>query len=342
MNYNNVLIQASSQYLPEKHLSSDDIEYHLKDVYQKLKLPFGRLELMTGIQRRGYWEPGTRPSDLSTNAANILLEENSIDPQEIDLVIHCSVCRDFLEPATASVIHSNLNLRKDCLMFDLSNACLGVLNAVIIASNMIESGLIKKALLVSGENSGPLLWDTINHLKKDQTLTRKTIKKYLANFTIGSAGSAWLLSHKEQGDGHQIMGGAQLTDSTANHLCQGGGNTNSLMMETDATKLLEVGLKLAKETWHLMLKNLNQSAFHFDYFVPHQVGRAHEQGLSQALEIDQKKIISTFPFMGNTGSAAVPTAFDHLIRSKEISGKQVALLGIGSGLSSIMLGVKCR
>ncbi|MFZ8934501.1 MAG: 3-oxoacyl-ACP synthase III, partial [Bacteriovoracaceae bacterium] len=229
MIYNNVLIQATSQYNPEEYLSSDDIEYHLKNVYQRLKLPFGRLELMTGIQKRGYWKKGTKPSDLSTRAATKLFETEGVNPEEIDMVIHCSVCRDFLEPATASVIHSNLKLRNDCLMFDLSNACLGVMNGAIIAANMIESGQIKKALLVSGENSGPLLWDTINHLKNDEGLTRKSIKKYLANFTIGSAGSAWLLSHKDFSEGHKILGGAQLTDSTANHLCQGSGDTSSLM-----------------------------------------------------------------------------------------------------------------
>ncbi len=341
MIYKNVVIQNTAQYLPEKYLSSDDIELELKEVYERLKLPFGRLELMTGIEKRGYWDRGHRPSELSVKAARVLSEKDHYNPKEIDLVIHCSVCRDFLEPATASVIHHELSLRDDCMMFDLSNACLGVLNAVILASNMIETGQIRKALLVSGENSGPLLWETIHHLKNDPNLNRKSIKKYLANFTIGSAASAWLLGHKDDCQGHQILGGSQLTDSSANNLCQGSGNTDSLMMETDATVLLEAGLELARMNWKSTLDTLQCGPRDFDFYVPHQVGRAHETGLAEKLEIDQKKIISTFSFMGNTGSAAVPTAFDTMISTQNTTGKRVALLGIGSGLSSIMLGVQC-
>ena len=35
-----------------------------------------------------------------------------IDPQQVDLVIHTGVCRDALEPATASVIHANCGLSR--------------------------------------------------------------------------------------------------------------------------------------------------------------------------------------------------------------------------------------
>ena len=50
------------------------------------------------------------------------------------------------------------------MAFDISNACLGFLNGILVASNMIELGQIKTALIVTGENSGPLYHKTIPSL----------------------------------------------------------------------------------------------------------------------------------------------------------------------------------
>ena len=164
MKFKNVVIESFGYDLADTTVSSSNIETRLAPLYAKLKLPEGRLELMTGITERRMWAPGTKPSDLSTNAARKCLAKSRIPASDIDLLIHASVCRDFLEPATASVVHANLGLSRNAMIFDLSNACLGVINAIVVAGNMIESGQIKSALIVSGENGGPLLENTINEL----------------------------------------------------------------------------------------------------------------------------------------------------------------------------------
>ena len=99
--FKNTIIRGLTSYLPEERLSSEALELKLSPLYERLNLPHGRLELMTGIKERRLWEPGTRPSDLSTNAAKKLFNENQIDKNKVDLLIHSSVCRDFLEPSTA-------------------------------------------------------------------------------------------------------------------------------------------------------------------------------------------------------------------------------------------------
>lgn len=340
MRFENVSIRAFSYHLPETIVSSQNIEERLSELYSRLKLPEGRLELMTGIQERRTWPKGTLPSSLSTSAATKLIEENNIDKNEIDLLIHASVCRDFLEPATASVVHNNIGLSEECSFFDLSNACLGVINAMVVASTMIEKGLCKNILIVSGENAGPLLDSTISELLNDKTITRKTVKKYISNLTIGSAAVAYLISHSSQcPDAPQILGGAQLTDSSANVLCRGDGSPDSLTMETDSEQLLKVGLKLAQKTWKKAKSNLNWDQGTDHWVFTHQVGKAHEDSLSMALEIKGKKTFNTYPFLGNTGSAALPITLA-MAADKIKKGDYLALLGIGSGISSIMLGVK--
>lgn len=342
MKFNNVVIQSYGHYLPEEKISSQKMESLLEPIYKRLRLPEGRLELMTGISERGIWPVGTLPSDLSSNAAEDLFAKGEVKRDEIDLLIHSSVCRNFLEPSTASIIHGNLKLNPECTIFDLSNACLGMVNSWVVAANMIEQGIIKKALIVSGENGGPLLEETIKRLNSDETITRKSIKKYFANLTIGSAAVAYVLTHKDLcPNGHKIVGGAVMTDSTANKLCQGDGDPNSLFMETDSEKLLEHGKELALKTWQKASEKLNWKADDIDLVIGHQVGKAHKEIVLSKLGLHKRPTFDTFPFLGNTGSAALPVTLALKNDKEEIEkGSKIALVGIGSGLSSIVLGVE--
>jgi 3-oxoacyl-[acyl-carrier-protein] synthase-3 len=342
MIFKNVVIESMAFAISEKELTSNEIEKQLAPLYDKLKLPEGRLELMTGITSRRIWDPGTLPSSLSTEAAENLFKKSKINRSEVDLLIHASVCRDFLEPATASVVHANLKLSPHAMIFDLSNACLGVINSIVVAGNMIENGQIKSALIVSGENAGPLLTNTINELLTNPKIDRKNIKKYIANLTIGSAATAILLTHKSNSPvSPRIMGGAVETDSSANHLCRGDGNPHSLIMETDSEELLKYGTKLAQSTWKKCKSNLGLNNSDFNLVLTHQVGVAHEKLSLEALELTNIKTFRTYPTLGNTGSSALPIT---LMKAHEAdiikSGDKIALLGIGSGLSSIMLGVQ--
>ena len=342
MKFNNVVISSFAYHLPEQVMTSGEIEERLAPVYQRLKLPAGRIELMTGIKERRFWPPGTMPSDLSTQAARNLFEKKIVKPEEIDLIIHASVCRDFLEPSTSSIVHHNLGLKSEIMFFDLSNACLGVMSSFVVAANMIENGLIKHALIVSGENGGPLLFQTIEHLLKENDITRKSIKKYIANLTIGAAAVAYTISHKDfVNEGHLLLGGASLVDSSANVFCRGGGDTSSLMMETDSEELMKAGIALAEKTWEETKRELGWTNEDVDCFVGHQVGVAHETLLKQTLKLEKCPTFTTYEYLGNTGASALPVTLNIFDEKKGIpKGSNVGLLGIGSGLNSIMLGVK--
>ena len=186
MIFKNVTIESMGYKIPPVETSSIDIENKLSPLYERLNLPEGRLELMTGIENRYLWEKGFMPSDAAIAAGLDALEKSSINKDDIGCLINCSVCRDFLEPATATVVHHALGLPEEAIVFDISNACLGLLTAIINAANMIELGQVKAAMLVAGENSRSLLESTINAMNSDLTLTRKTIKPYFASLTIGS------------------------------------------------------------------------------------------------------------------------------------------------------------
>ncbi|HRS97958.1 MAG TPA: 3-oxoacyl-[acyl-carrier-protein] synthase III C-terminal domain-containing protein, partial [Smithella sp.] len=66
-----------------------------------------------------------------------------------------------------------------------------------------------------------------------------------------------------------------------------------------------------------------------------------ENLLKQTLKLENRPTFATYPFLGNTGASALPVTLCLYDEQKKIPvGSRVALLGIGSGLNSIMLGVK--
>ncbi len=62
MNYSRVCLHTFAYELPPQVVTSADIEERLAPLYERLKLPAGRLELMSGIRERRLWNPGTTPS----------------------------------------------------------------------------------------------------------------------------------------------------------------------------------------------------------------------------------------------------------------------------------------
>ena len=180
MHYERVSIESFGYELPEEVVTSDEIERRLGPLYERLRLPHGRLELITGVRERRFWAPGTLPSEKSILSGRSAIEAAGIDPQEIGALIHGSVCRDHLEPATACGVHHRLELPQDCFVYDVSNACLGLLNGIVQIANMIELGQIRAGLAVGTEGSRELVENTIKHLNEDTTLTRNQLKRAIA------------------------------------------------------------------------------------------------------------------------------------------------------------------
>ena len=122
MRYEHVCIEAVAHTLPPCVISSDDIEQRLAPVYQRLGLPPGRLELMTGIRERRWFDPGTLPGTISTQTARAVLEKSGLDHRYVGALIHGSVCRDQMEPATAAGVHAGVGLQASSLLMYISNA----------------------------------------------------------------------------------------------------------------------------------------------------------------------------------------------------------------------------
>lgn len=343
MRFSQVCLHAFGYELPPRVVSSAAIEERLAPLYQRLKLPAGRLELMSGIGERRFWDAGTRPSDGAARAGAKAIAASGFTPAEIDCLFFTGVSRDLMEPATAAFVHRQLGLPEKCLIYDISNACLGFLNGMLTLGAMIELGQVRCGLIVSGETAENLVESTIRTMLADHSLTRKSIKPAFASLTIGSGAVALVMGDRRQrNSGHSLIGGCYRANTSFNDLCQGGQeNLAGTLMSTDSEELLKRGVETAHATWEDFLQETGWTAGSINRFFCHQVGSAHARLLFNTLGLDPTRNYQTLARLGNVGSVSAPITMALGLEAGAFGvGERAALLGIGSGINCLMLGVE--
>jgi 3-oxoacyl-[acyl-carrier-protein] synthase III len=317
-------------------------------LYEKLNLSYGRFEIMTGIRERRFWDDETTPSQASTKAAEKAIAKSGIDKEDIECLLHTSVCRDFLEPATATLVHDSLGLPGTATIFDISNACLGFANGMVTLANMIELSQVKAGIVVGAEGSKQLIDRTIDELLKDPKITRDKLKVSFASLTLGSGAVAAVLTHSSLSkSSHKLLGGVVRTASQHNDLCRIEADTyfhdprSYPNMSTDYTGILQNGAVLAVETWKAFQQELGWNHEDVQKVFTHQVSSIHKQLLFQALGLDESKGFSTVEYLGNIASCSLPISLAIGIDEGRVNaGDRVVMMAGGSGLCGIMLGLE--
>ncbi|MBN1518347.1 3-oxoacyl-ACP synthase III [Candidatus Sumerlaeota bacterium] len=346
MKYSKVYIESFGYELPPVVVTTEELEERLKPLYDKLHLPPGQIEAMTGIVERRWWEPNFRLSAGAIAAAQQALDTAGISGAELGALIYGGVNREHLEPATACAVADGIGVSPDAAVYDICNACLGAVNAMLDIANRIELGQIRAGLVVSCETARE-----INDIMIEQMLENGSVEFFtrgLATLTGGSAAVAVLLtdgSFPKSAKRRRILGGVNCTAPEHNELCLWGfapTHKTTLFRQftsTDSSAVLKHGVALGVRTWRRLTEELGWSADMVDRTICHQVGSAHQQTILNSLGIDPEKDFPTFPFLGNTGTVALPvTAAIADERGELEPGAKAALLGIGSGLNCVMLG----
>lgn len=312
-------------------IPSSQIVAELAPTLDRFGMRHDLLEQVAGIQERRYWDEGAMPSDGATLAAEKVLESTGIDRKKVGVLVNSSVCRDYLEPSTACIVHGNIGLSPECLNYDLGNACLAFLNSIEMVSVMLEKGAVDYAMIVDGESSRPVTEATIERLLRPDA-TADQVRNQFASLTLGSGAVAMILGRADEHPNcsHRYLGGVNHADTQHRLLCRGWMD----WMETDTRGILEGGVKLAGLTWAKARKTLGWVADQLDEIVLHQVSQVHTATLIKALGLDPAKSLLTFPKFGNIGPASVPMTLRKAIEKGRVKeGDRCALMGIGSGLN---------
>ena len=188
---------ASVQHVDAPHrITSAEVDEQLLPTMERLNIKPGMLERVAGITARRFWDPGTQPSDVAAEAAELAIEAAGIQRERLGVLINTSVCRDYIEPSTACLVHGNLGLPSTCDNFDVGNACIAFINGMEIVSNMIELGQIECGIVVDGEGSRYIIESTIERLL-DESTDEKTFRDEFAALTLGSGAVAMVLAHRD-------------------------------------------------------------------------------------------------------------------------------------------------
>ena len=338
MKFENVSIIGLAHVDAPYRVTSAELETQLAPLLERIQTRSDIIQSLTGIMARRFWEPERQPSEVATMAAEKAIGDAGIDRLDLGILVNTSVCRDYIEPSTACLVHGNLGLGPDCMNLDVGNACLAFLNGMEIIGNMIERGQIDYGIVVDGEGSRFVVETTIRRLLASADCDEKTFRDNFATFTLGSGAAAMVLARSDLAPGgHRMLGSVSLAATEHKDLCKGQVDA----MQTDASALLVAGLKLAGATFKKAVKELGWTPEKLDQFILHQVSAVHTAKLIQLLGLDDKKVFKTFPEYGNVGPAAIPITLSKALEANRISkNDRVALMGIGSGLNCAMMEVR--
>jgi 3-oxoacyl-[acyl-carrier-protein] synthase III len=176
-----VRIESLGIHLPEKRITMAEL---LAACRRRPRLD---LERITGGKEARIAE-GEFAGELAEKAAARALAMSRYRAEELDAVVCTSISKHdapdafTLEPATAVRVRRAIGAR-NALVFDVVNACAGMLTGIWVLQGLVRSGAIRRGLVVSGEQNLPLAWTATREL-------RHSLDRQLAALTLGDCGAA--------------------------------------------------------------------------------------------------------------------------------------------------------
>lgn len=294
--------------LPDKVVSNDDLAAVLEtsDAWIRTRV---------GIVRRRFADPDTSVADLAVAAGAKALADAGLAASDVDTVIVATCTMPAPIPNAAAQVAARLGIRAGAA-FDLNAACAGFCYAIGTASDLVRAGSAGRVLVIGAEK----LTDWVDPTDRSTAII----------FADG-AGAVVVGPSEEQLIGPVSWGSAGDQVSSVGiwdrkHLVQDG-----LTVYRWATETVPPVAVHAVELAGLELSDV-------DVLVPHQANlrivRSIAKQLQEAGARPDLVIADDIVEYGNTSSASIPLALDHMRAKGRIQRGDVMLLaGFGAGLS---------
>lgn len=240
------------------------------------------LEAITGIRERRV-ACGEHALDLAVRAAERALDLSRYRAGELDAVICTSISKHHrddeftLEPATAVLVRKAIGAGR-ALVFDVVNACAGMLNGIAVLQALIRAGVVRNGMVVSGEQNLPLAESATREI-------RHSLDRQLAALTLGDAGAALILDAAPDAR-HGIHHLDLVTGAKHDHYCRSLPSPRGRggILLTKARGLQRKGAEHFPAYFARALAATGWSIADVQHVIPHQVSvRAVRQGV-KALE----------------------------------------------------------
>ena len=312
-------ITGVGRYLPDYVMTNEELERHVDTNDEWIRS-------RTGIaERRILKDPDKATSFMATHAAEDALKDAGVDAEEIDLIIVATVTPDYLFPATAALVQKRIGAKK-AFGFDLSAACSGFLFALSTAGSMIESGRIKKALVIGADKMSSIMDFT------DRTTC----------ILFGDGAGAVVLEETKEDEG--IVDFVQYTEGDENCMLYqpAGGSLNPATEETVKNKLHYIrqdGRSVFKKATEGMadvsleiMKKNDLSADDVAWLVPHQANLRIINATARRMGLSEDKVMVNINKYGNTTAATIPLCL-YDWKDKLNKGDKIILSAFGGGLT---------
>jgi 3-oxoacyl-[acyl-carrier-protein] synthase III len=269
-----------------------------------------------GIANRRFARPEEKLVDMAVEAGAKAVADAGLSPSDIEAVLVATCTMPSQIPNAAAQVADRIGV-KAAPAFDLNAACAGFCYALGTASDLVRAGTAGHVLVIGAEK----LTDWVDPLDRSTAII----------FADG-AGAAVVGPSDEPGIGPVAWGSAgDLVDMI--HVAD---RKSVIFQEGQSvfrwatTQIAPIALKAVE------LAGIDVSEV--DVFVPHQANLRIVEAIAKRLRAKGARedlvIARDIVDSGNTSSASIPLALDHMRAAGEVSSGDVALLvGFGAGLS---------
>ena len=342
--FNHVKIKGLEVVVPTKEICIyDEAEYYGNSIKK-----IDRMRKMVGFYKRRVAEKDNTPLDFAYNAANNLLDGMNIDRSSIDALIYVVQKPDWCGPVNSYFLHHKLGLSQSCIATDIVQGCAGWVFGLYMASQMIESGVHKKILLLNADtpsvgidlsdrNSAPIFGDggcatLLEYSDKD-------INSYYNIDTISEGYDALIfpLSVASNRFGINPLDDADMDlflRLRKERVTLPTGNTQPLLANyMDGLRVFDFTIKVVPETIKTLLKSSNKTQEDIGVLALHQANKQIVQAVGDAAGFDLDKIpYEAFENYGNNTMCSIPTTLS--LVDKSTFDKEACVCGFGNGLIS--------
>jgi 3-oxoacyl-[acyl-carrier-protein] synthase-3 len=272
-----------------------------------------------GIVSRRIADKDTQLVDMAVDAGSKAVADAGLSPADIDTVLVATCTMPNPIPNAAAQVAHRIGINAPGA-FDLNAACAGFCYAMGMASDLVRAGSSRNVLVIGAEKLSDWLdWDD-----------RSTCIIFADG--AGAAVVTAADSAETVGIGPLVWGSAgDMADvirivEPSNGIAQEG----QTVFRWASTQVAPIALHAIE------LAGLTPADI--DVFVPHQANLriidAVARRLRKAGAREDMRVAQDIVYSGNTSSASIPLAIDHMRAAGEISrGDVLLLVGFGAGLS---------
>ncbi|HUK57491.1 MAG TPA: beta-ketoacyl-ACP synthase III [Nitrospiria bacterium] len=313
-------IAGTGFYVPERRVTNQDlaVSVHLDDA---------GIQKRTGIQERRWVRKNQAASDLATEAVRAALEQAGCEAMDLEAIILATTSPDMWFPSTACLVQKNLHA-PNAFAMDVSASCSGFLFALSVAEQFIRSGRAKTVAAVAAEVKS-------RFLNRSDPATAILFGDGAGAVVLKpSEGESGLLSIRLYSDGSrsgmiQIPAGGSRRPISKRSLAE-----EQHVIRMKGGSLFKAAVQRLTAVTHEILKSHRLQPSDIHHFVFHQANTRILSAVAKRLCISRDRLVMTLDRYGNTSSASLPMALDHLIRSRRVRpGDWIYLGAFGGGLN---------